>query len=68
MTKTKKQTKCVCCHETETLYPVKIKKGDKEKIVGLCDICLRGLTGKLGKLTEKEKEFKNYFIRKVLKI
>ena len=61
----KKSFKCACCHEVDELYKLKIKKSGKEKIIGVCDICLEGLTGKL---TEKEIQFKTYFINKILKI
>ena len=61
----KKSSKCASCHEVETLYKLKIKKAGKEKVIGVCDICLEGLTGKL---TEEEKQFKTYFINKILKI
>ena len=59
----KKSSKCACCHEVETLYKLKIKKAGKEKVIGVCDICLEGL---ISARTEKEIQFKTYFINKIL--
>ena len=61
----KKSSTCPCCHEkNQELYKLRIKKAGKEKIIGVCDICLEGL---ISARTEKEIQFKTYFINKILK-